>query len=731
MDARTSTDSFLFGQFRLDRLRGLFRCDPAGDLVPVSLGSRALDVLRVLIERHGDLVSKDEIMATVWPNIVVEEANLTVQISALRRVLDQGSSGQSCIQTVPGRGYRFVLAVTRAEDARSDPASASIVDTAPTQETVRWSRLRWHWLVAWGGFAAVLVMIAVPWTGGWFTSDTRSRLSLVVLPFENLSDDRSEDYLADAITDDVTTDLSRVPGMFVIARESAFTFQGKAVDVRKIGKELGVRYVVEGSVRRQGDALRVNAQLVDSETGAQLWADRFDQPLKDLNTGQEDIVRRIGQTLNVALWDVESARSRRERPTNPDAFDLIIRARSLRNGLRSRQQNEQALALYERALELDPASVQAKLGIARILIDRNLEALGQWTAADDVARAGTLIAEAQLVQPTSEDVLIAAAELAQAQERWTDLIFAAQRVIDLYPNRAEGYELLGMAKRLVGSLEEAIQLYEKSVRLDPREPNMFLRCSCMAYALLLVGRYEEAIRWFERSLAANPKASNASRGARYSAIAAAYVLSGRLDEGQAAMHVAEQLSPYMTARMSSPENPRNSVEVAQKLRIADAWRQLGMPDHAVEDADFGVQDVDTVRRDLAGPTPTEITGARTIRTSDLVTLLGDRRPIVIDTALYSWGRSIPGAIGLKNAGLGGNYLDKAQEQLRRKMQELTKGDPSVPIVTVGFNSLRFDGRNLALRLVALGYKHVYWYRGGREAWEVAGLPETALDVQGW
>ena len=173
-----------------------------------------------------------------------------------------------------------------------------------------------------------MLLIAV-WHGGWSPGDTAPSPSIVVLPFQNLSGDPGEDYLADGITDDLTTDLSRVPGMFVIARQSAYTYQGKTVRSAQVGEELGVRYALEGSVRKLGDVLRVNAQLIATETGAHLWADRFDQQLKDLSAGQEEIVRRIGQTLNVALVDVESARSKRERPTNPDAFDLILRARSL------------------------------------------------------------------------------------------------------------------------------------------------------------------------------------------------------------------------------------------------------------------------------------------------------------------------------------------------------------------------------------------------------------------
>ena len=170
--------------------------------------------------------------------------------------------------------------------------------------------------------------------------------------------------MAEGITEDVTTDLSHVPGMFVIARESAYAYQGKAIDVRKVGEELGVRYVLEGSVRKLGDTLRVNAQLIATETGAHLWADRFDQKLNDLSAGQEEIVRRIGQTLNVALTDIETARSKRERPTNPDAFDLILRARSLMLHPMGPDEHAERRALLERALLLDPNSIIAMTQLA-------------------------------------------------------------------------------------------------------------------------------------------------------------------------------------------------------------------------------------------------------------------------------------------------------------------------------------------------------------------------------
>jgi len=219
-----NAEIYLFEEFRLDRRGdGLARRDERGVFVPLSMGSRALAVLSLLVARSGHLVSKEEIMTAVWGRTVVENANLTVQISALRRILDQGRSEGSCIQTVAGRGYRFIHPVTTEE------CSSRFAGTG-----------------------------RVP------------RLSIVVLPFTNLSKDPEQEYFADGITDDLTTDLSRISGSFVIARNTAFTYKTKAVDVTQLGRELGIRYVLEGSVRRAGDWVRVNVQLTDAESGRHL-----------------------------------------------------------------------------------------------------------------------------------------------------------------------------------------------------------------------------------------------------------------------------------------------------------------------------------------------------------------------------------------------------------------------------------------------------------------------------
>src|SRR5271166_5490152 len=241
------------------------------------IGSRALGLLRLLVERQGKLVSKDAIMAAVWPGTVVEEGNLTVQIAALRRIIDQNREQGSCIQTVASRGYRFVAPVTQSDaDAHSAVPPISQPGVRPPP-----------------------------------------RLSIVVLPFTNLSDDREQQYFADGISEDLTTDLSRLANMFVISRNTAFTYKNKPVDTKRIGCELGVRYVLEGSVRRSGNQLRVSAQLIDAATDAHLWAERFDRDTSDLFALQDEITSRIAIALNSTLVTAEAA-----RPTeNPDALE--------------------------------------------------------------------------------------------------------------------------------------------------------------------------------------------------------------------------------------------------------------------------------------------------------------------------------------------------------------------------------------------------------------------------
>ncbi len=207
---------------------------------------------------------------------------------------------------------------------------------------------------------------SVSWGGDKLA--TAPRLSIVVLPFENLSSDKEQDYFVDGITDDLTTDLSHLPDSFVIARNTAFTYKGKAVDAKAIGRELGVRYVLEGSVRRVEDKITVNAQLISTETGAHVWADRFDGERSKLGELQVDFVARLANSLGVELVKAESLRAMRERPNNPDAVDLAMRGAAARDKGLTPAALDEAIRYYEQALQLDPELTRAKLGLADSLI---------------------------------------------------------------------------------------------------------------------------------------------------------------------------------------------------------------------------------------------------------------------------------------------------------------------------------------------------------------------------
>jgi adenylate cyclase len=662
----------------------------AADGREIALTRGEFMLLCAFVRSHGRVLSRDQLLDAVTGRRAEPfDRSIDVMIGRLRRKIEPDPKAPRLIVTVAGFGYKFVAPVQMVETAEAPLPSGGETTHTPDRA-------------------------AAP------------RLSIVVLPFENLSGDAEDDYLADGVTDDLTTDLSRVPGMFVIARTSAYNYKGKPVDPRKIGEELGVRYLLEGSIRKLSETVRVNAQLIATETGAHLWADRFDQQLTQLSVGQEEIVQRIGFTLNVALTDIESARSKRERPTEPDAFDLILRARSIGMHPMGPQENAARLALFEQALRLDPTAVLAMMGIATVLIETGRK-------GDELDRAAKLIAEARAIDPNHQLVLSNTGYLLAARLRFAEAIPAYQLMLGYYPNFTAAYANIGRYLMFAGRSNEAIQMIEMSIRRDPRNPYLSHRASDIGFALLVLERCEEAIVWTQRAIAAGPLAAGrvAQNNLR---IAAAQARLGHLDAAHHALAEANRIWPYDTVRSHAPEDLSSPVYTAQVERFQVALRLAGHRDHAEENADFGVVSDDNLHQDdyyLAGQTPTTTPGAQTIRTAELSRFIAEQKPIVIDSLEYFWGRSIPGAVGLKFVGWGSSVADAMQDRLRRKMQELTSGDLNEPIVAVGWNSERFDGRNLALRLVALGYTRVYWYRGGREAWEVNGLPETALAATPW
>jgi TolB-like protein/DNA-binding winged helix-turn-helix (wHTH) protein/Tfp pilus assembly protein PilF len=491
METLAAGEIFLFEDFRVDR-RGLFRRDERGVFVPVAIGSRAFDVLRVLITARGELVSKDEIMAAVWPGTVVEDNNLTVQISTLRRILDQDRVDGSCIQTVAGRGYRFAAVVTRpSEDSGIRTTPVSVIGTR-----------------------------------------TLPPLSIVVRPFANFSNDLDQEYFADGITDDLTTDLSRMVGSFVIARRTAFTYKGKAVDTRQIGRELGVRYALEGSVRRSGQRVRANTQLIDTDTGTHLWADRFDYDEYDLFALQDEITNRIAFALNLELIAAEVTR----RADHPDALDCILRGRAALSRPLSRDTYAEAIRLFDRALALDPQSVDAQSWLAHALAGRkHFQMTGSATA--DLARAEVLVQRALGASPRLPLAHLAKGMLLHARGDPEQAIPEYETVITANRNWVNVLYVLGMCKLLVGSIEETTPLVEQAIRFSPRDPFIANWYMLIGTVHLLQSRAGEATRWLEKALGVNPELAFA-----HGHLAAAHALEGDTERATAELAEARRLS---------------------------------------------------------------------------------------------------------------------------------------------------------------------------------------------
>jgi adenylate cyclase len=363
------------------------------------------------------------------------------------------------------------------------------------------------------------------------------RLSIVVLPFSNLGNDPDQQYFANGITEDLTTDLSRLTDLFVISRNTAFTYQGKRVDTKQIGRELGVRYVLEGSVRRSGNQIRVNAQLIDAATDAHLWAERFDGDVTDLFPLQDEITSRIAVALNLELVAAEAARL----TEHPDALDYFLRGRAASNKPQTRDTRAEAVTMFERALALDPRSVAAQTSLAGILAGRALDGMADSPAAD-IARAEGLANEALALSPRSPvahyakgQVLRAQAQVLRMQGRCEDAIAEYETAISLDRNLVFPMAALGWCKLLTGSTEEAIPRIEQAIRLSPRDPAMSNWCRWIGVVHLLQSRIDEAIVWLER-------ARNAPRPDIRAYLASAYALNGETERAAAELAEARRLS---------------------------------------------------------------------------------------------------------------------------------------------------------------------------------------------
>jgi TolB-like protein/class 3 adenylate cyclase len=793
MEALAWSEIFLFEGFRFDRRGGgLFRRDDNGAFAPVAIGSRGLDILAVLIGRAGEVVSKDEIIAAVWPGTVVEDSNLTVQISVLRRVLDRDRAQGSCIQTIPGRGYRFVAAVAHpiaeAESAASpvddDPlAVASLPIEAAVQQ--RASRSRPGATASTRHLAAILALDVagysrlmgadeegtherlkthqrqlvepkirehrgriVKTTGDGMLAEFRSvvdavrcaaevqrgmidrepelpderrikfriginlgdviaerddifgdgvnvaarlealaepggicvsgvvrdqirdklpfplddlgeqsvkniarpmrvyalrpaaiadlpvpkiptavlhrrraigiaiaaavavalvlvsawrlwpaarpsvapemmaatsispplivpRLSIVVLPFANLSNDPDQQYFADGITDDLTTDLSRITHMFVIARNTAFTYRNKPIPAKQIGRELGVRYLLEGSLQRSGAKVRINAQLINAENDAHLWAERFEGDTSDLFAVQNEITTKIAVALNQELIAAESAR----RTERPDVLEYMLRARAAYAKPVSRERNAEGMKLLELALELDPHSPEVQSMIAGGLAGRVLNGLTD-TATADIKRAKELSEAALASSPHSAFAHTAKGHLLRVERRYAEAIPEYEAALAYNRNFVYAYFALGQCKLFTGSIEETIPLVKRAIRLSPRDPELGVWYENIGDVHLLQSHTDQAIIWLEKARSEAP-AHPVIRGD----LAAAYGLAGETERAASELTEARRLSfddryssiaHFRTIRNYAALTPQ--IRAMSEATFLTGLRKAGMPE---------------------------------------------------------------------------------------------------------------------------------------------------------
>jgi adenylate cyclase len=357
------------------------------------------------------------------------------------------------------------------------------------------------------------------------------RLSIVVLPFANLSNDPEQQYFADGMTEDLTTDLSRITGSFVISRNTAFTYRGKSVETRQIGRELGVRYVLEGSVRRSGTQLRINAQLIDAETDAHLWAERFDRDIGDLFALQDEITGRIAITLNLELVKAEALRT----TEHLDALDYILRGRAIGSKPPSRENSAEAIGLYERALALDPHSADALSYLARALAGRVLNGTAV-SASVDLTRAQGLAEQALAASPSNWLAHDAKGQVLRAQRRYEEAIPEYEAVLTANRNWVTALHGLAQCKLFTGSIEETLPLVEQAIRVSPRDPGIGPWYHEIGRVHLLQSCTDEAIVWLEKARSANP-ANPVIRGT----LASAYGLKGDTKRGVAELAEARRL----------------------------------------------------------------------------------------------------------------------------------------------------------------------------------------------
>ena len=505
---------------------GRYRLDPRGGLTSgareVRLTPKALALLCFLAEHPGEVVTKDELFAAVWPKAEVGDSALVTCIQELRKALRDNARRPRYIETLHRRGYRFIAKLP----AQSPAANDSERPVLPLPD----------------------------------------RPSIAVLPFTNMSDDPDQEYFADGISEDLITGLSRIRWLFVIARNSTFVYKHRAVDVKQVARELGVRYVLEGSIRRAGKRLRITAQLVDAISGTHHWAERYDRELADIFTLQDEITRSVAGTIEPYLLSAEGVRTLARAPDDLGAWELVARAQTHAWRL-TRADYEAALEALKRAVETHPDYAPAHgLLSVRLVFGAHMG----WIEPHESLASGHQHAVRAIALDDYEPWgHIGLGYWAMMERRTEESITAFRRALKLNPNSAQAHSYLSHIFAFAGQDREAIEHAEEAIRLSPLDPEMAFFLGGIAVAHYAVGRFAEAVRYTTEALRLRPGFQGAQR-----LRCASLAQSGRLEEARSFFATVQSQQPWLSVEWIKVGVPYQTPALMEQY--LDGMRKAGL-----------------------------------------------------------------------------------------------------------------------------------------------------------
>jgi TolB-like protein/Tfp pilus assembly protein PilF len=498
----------------------------------IALGPQVFDLLVHLVRHRERVVTKDDLIAAVWGGRIVSESTLTTQINAVRRALGDTGEEQRLIRTIARKGYRFV-----GEVRDFDPPKRADVDRQDEPP---------------------LQALTIP-----------DRPSLAVLPFLNLCDDPEQEYFSDGITEDIITALSRVKWFFVIARSSSFTYKGRAVDEKQVARELGVRYVLEGSVRKAANRVRITGQLIQADSGQHIWADRFDGELADIFGLQDQVTSSVVAAIEPSLRQAEIDRARRKPTEKLDAYDWYLRALPRFYSL-TRDGVDEAMAFLDRAIAIDPHFALAKALTARCYAWRNPQG---WATDPETEKAIAVRLGRDALHDGDDDPSVLWMVGFVMWQLRVDLDGALElydRSLALNPNCPQALALRGWALGCAGQLEEATASLTLALRLSPVDQEAFFTMTALGWTHLMSGRSDEAVEWTTRALRERPGFAPALR---FHALC--LVKLGRMDEARATVASLLQQEPGLTASKLRQRAP--IFDAAMMDAFIDGLRKAGLP----------------------------------------------------------------------------------------------------------------------------------------------------------